>query len=54
MEGDNDIMQNLYEFKTGVKLHHYLAELDASTLSSRVQACPYSLANPTSTSQEYE
>jgi F0F1-type ATP synthase gamma subunit len=41
MEGDNDIMQNLYEFKTGVKLFHYLAELDASTLSSRVQACPY-------------
>jgi hypothetical protein len=31
MEGDNDIMQNLYEFKTGVKLHYYLAELDAST-----------------------
>jgi F-type H+-transporting ATPase subunit gamma len=38
MEGDHDILQNLYEFKAGVKLYHYLAELDASTLSSRVQA----------------
>jgi ATP synthase F1 gamma subunit len=38
MEGDADILQNLYEFKSAVKMFHFFAELDTSTLSARMQA----------------
>lgn len=38
VEGDSDILQNLHEFKAAVKMFHYFAELDTSTLSARMQA----------------
>lgn len=38
MEGDNEVLQNLYEFKCAVKMFHFFAELDTSTLSARMQA----------------
>lgn len=45
MEGDADILQNLYEFKCNVKMFHYFAELDASTLSARMQAMDSASSN---------
>lgn len=38
MEGDNEVLQNLHEFKCAVKMFHFFAELDTSTLSARMQA----------------
>lgn len=45
MEGDADILQNLHEFKSCVKLFHYFAENDTSTLSARMQAMDNSSTN---------
>lgn len=44
-EGDADILQNLYEFKMNVKMFHYFAELDAATLSARMQAMDSASSN---------
>lgn len=45
MEGDSDILQNLHEFKSCVKLYHYFAENETSTLSARMQAMDNSSKN---------
>lgn len=45
MEGNNDCLQNLWEFRTAVSLHYYFAENDTSTLSSRMSAMSNSTKN---------
>lgn len=45
MEGDADILQNLHEYRTSVKLYHYFAENEASTLSARMSAMDNSSNN---------
>jgi len=45
VEGDADAMQNLHEFGTCVKLYHYFAENEASTLSARMTAMDNSSKN---------
>lgn len=45
VEGDVEVMQNLYEFRVGVSLFHYLCENDTSTLSSRMNAMDNSSKN---------
>jgi len=45
MEGDSDCLQNLWEFRHAVALHHYFAENDTSTLSSRMAAMDNSSKN---------
>lgn len=45
MEGDSDCLQNLWEFRHAVGLHHYFAENDTSTLSSRMSAMDNSSKN---------
>jgi len=45
MEGPSDVMRNFGEFLCAVKLMHYLAENNASTLSARMQAMSNSSTN---------
>lgn len=45
MEGDSDVLQNLWEFRQAVSLHYYFAENDTSTLSSRMAAMDNSSKN---------
>jgi len=45
MEGPDDMLQNLCEFTAAVKLFHYFAETNASTLSARMQAMSSSSDN---------
>lgn len=45
VEGDADTMQNLYEFRSAVKLFHYFAENETSTLSARMAAMDNSSKN---------
>jgi len=45
IEGDIEVMQNLYEFRVGVSLFHYLCENDTSVLSSRMNAMDNSSKN---------
>jgi len=45
MEGDSDCLQNLWEFRHAVGLHHYFAENDTSTLSARMSAMDNSSKN---------
>jgi len=45
VEGDTDTMQNLYEFRCAVKLYHYFAENETSTLSARMTAMDNSSTN---------
>lgn len=45
IEGDSEVMQNLYEFRLGVATYHYLCENDTSTLSSRMNAMDNSSKN---------
>merc|ERR1719215_107222 len=47
MEGDTDILQNLSEFRSCVKLFHYFAENETSTLSARMTAMDNSSKNAT-------
>lgn len=47
MEGDSDILQNLSEFRSSVKLFHYFAENETSTLSARMTAMDNSSKNAT-------
>jgi len=45
IEGDNEVMQNLYEFRGAVSLFHCLAENETSVLSSRMNAMDNSSKN---------
>lgn len=45
MEGESDILENLNEFRNCVKLYHYFAENEASTLSARMSAMDNSSNN---------
>lgn len=45
MEGDSDILQNLNEFSSCVRLYHYFAENETSTLSARMSAMDNSSKN---------
>lgn len=45
VEGDQDTMKNLYEFRQCVKLFHYFAENETSTLSARMTAMDNSASN---------
>lgn len=45
MEGDPDIIQNFMEFRAAVKLYYFMAENQASTLSSRMNAMDNSSKN---------
>jgi len=45
MEGPSDVLRNLGEFVYAVKLFHFLAETNASTLSARMQAMGNSSTN---------
>lgn len=45
VEGDPDTMRNLFEFRASVKLFHYFAENDTSTLSARMSAMDNSSKN---------
>merc|ERR1712137_865805 len=45
MEGDPDIIQNFMEFRAAVKLYWFLAENEASMLSSRMNAMDNSSKN---------
>jgi len=45
MEGNSDVLQNLWEFRHAVRLHYYMAENDTSTLSSRMAAMDNSTKN---------
>lgn len=45
MEGDTDVLRNLHEFKSCVKLYHYFAENETSTLSARMTAMDNSSSN---------
>lgn len=45
IEGDGEVLQNLYEFRMGVATYHYLCENDTSTLSSRMNAMDNSSKN---------
>lgn len=47
MEGDTDILQNLSEFRSSVRLFHYFAENETSTLSARMTAMDNSSKNAT-------
>jgi len=44
-EGPDDLLRNLVEFTAAVKLFHYFAENNASTLSARMQAMGNSSTN---------
>jgi len=44
-EGPDDMMRNLVEYTSAVKLFHYFAENSASTLSARMQAMGNSSTN---------
>jgi len=45
MEGDSDILENLHQFRQCVKMHHYFAENETSTLSARMTAMDNSSKN---------
>jgi F-type H+-transporting ATPase subunit gamma len=45
IEGDNDFWENLYEFRSGVRLFHFFAETETSELSSRMNAMGGSAKN---------
>jgi len=45
LEGDVEVLQNLYEFRMGCATYHYLCENDTSTLSSRMNAMDNSSKN---------
>lgn len=45
IEGDGEVLQNLYEFRLGVATYHCLCENDTSTLSSRMNAMDNSSKN---------
>lgn len=45
MEGDADILENLHQFRQCVKLYHYFAENETSTLSARMTAMDNSSTN---------
>jgi len=45
IEGDNEVLQNLYEFRGAVSLFHCLAENETSVLSSRMNAMDNSSKN---------
>jgi F-type H+-transporting ATPase subunit gamma len=45
IEGDADCLQNLHEFRSCVKLYHYFAENETSTLSARMTAMDNSSKN---------
>lgn len=45
MEGDSDILENLHQFRSSVKLYHYFAENTTSTLSARMTAMDNSSNN---------
>jgi len=45
VEGDPDTLRNLHEFKSCVKLYHYFAENETSTLSARMTAMDNSSNN---------
>lgn len=47
MEGDSDILENLHQFRQCVKLYHYFAETETSTLSARMTAMDNSSSNAT-------
>jgi len=45
IEGDIEVLQNLYDFRVSCALFHYLCENDTSTLSSRMNAMDNSSKN---------
>jgi len=45
IEGDNDFWENLYDFRTAVRLFHFFAETETSELSSRMNAMGGSAKN---------
>lgn len=45
IEGDSDALQNLWEFRQAVSLHHFFSENDTSTLSARMSAMDNSTKN---------
>lgn len=45
MEGDADILQNFHEFRCSVRLFHFFAENETSTLSARMSAMDNSSSN---------
>lgn len=45
IEGDAEMLRNLYEFRVSVKLFHYFAENETSTLSARMLAMDNSSKN---------
>jgi len=45
IEGDIEVLQNLYDFRVNCALFHYLCENDTSTLSSRMNAMDNSSKN---------
>lgn len=45
IEGDVEVLENFYEFRSAVSMHHYLAENDTSVLSSRMNAMDNSTKN---------
>jgi len=38
LEGGNDVLENLYEFKLAIRIFQYLCEMDTSELSARMTA----------------
>jgi F-type H+-transporting ATPase subunit gamma len=45
IEGDNDFWENLYEFRSSVRLFHFFAETETAELSSRMNAMGGSAKN---------
>jgi F-type H+-transporting ATPase subunit gamma len=45
IEGDNDFWENLYEFRSAVRLYHFFAETETAELSSRMNAMGGSAKN---------
>lgn len=45
LEGGSDVLENLYQFRQCVKLYHYFAENETSTLSARMAAMDNSSKN---------
>lgn len=45
IEGDADTIKNFYEFRTAVRLFHFISENDTSTMSSRMNAMENSSKN---------
>jgi F-type H+-transporting ATPase subunit gamma len=45
VEGDQDTIENFYQFRTAVRMFHFISENDTSTLSSRMNAMENSSKN---------